>query len=295
MKQKNTPSYEIILVDDGSTDHTPVILQKLKEKYSFIKVITQQNLKQSAARNNGLDNAKGKYVMFIDSDDTVDEKMLSLLYKSIEKEKTDLSICGIQKVFSNRTEDETVSCLKNSKNYLADYLTKNQEMDVGLWNKLFKRKIIEKNQLRFENGNFFEDTIFVFKYLCNITHGISFIEEPLYFLTKREKSTTTSFNPDIEKYGLLVNQKMKDYIYRKGFQGYERYLSVHEMRIIIHLIHHHLKFNTVNKHGAVKELLSRVRLTQDTFLLPFKYQMALILLKVFPQVYEKMYLSKKSI
>ncbi|WP_379970613.1 glycosyltransferase family 2 protein [Ectobacillus sp. sgz5001026] len=292
LTKANSDLFEIIAIDDGSTDQTPVILQKYAEEYDFVTVLTQPNMKQSAARNNGLRHATGTYVMFMDSDDYAEEDMLATMHNLIEREQSDLCICGIRKVFLNRTELETRSCLMDSQDYLADFLTKHQEMDVGLWNKVFLRSIIEEHQLVFENGNFFEDTLFVFKYLCHIQKGISFIEKPLYNLVKREESTTTTYNPEIEFYASALYQKMKEYLSENQLVRYEDELSVLEVRNIIHIIHHNIKFNK-NHITKIKSLLSDINYNL-LFRLPTKYRIALLLLKLNPVFYEKMYTYKKS-
>lgn len=292
--QNNLPSIEILIINDGSTDHTVDVVNDYAMKHDFIKVINQENQKQSAARNNGLQHASGTYIMFFDSDDYLETEMISLMYGKIQQTHTDLCVCGIKKIFNNRTEIETKSCFEISKNYIANYLSHHQEMDVGLWNKLFRREIIIQNKIQFENGNFFEDTLFVFKYICNIQNGISFIDKPLYNLIKRENSTTTDYNPDIEKYALRLTAKIREYLEVKNLIQFESYLNVLELRSIMHVIHHNMKFNQINKKEKIKKLLSMVQF-RNIILLPPKYKIALIFMKTTPSLYEKIYLRNKSV
>jgi len=296
INQRNLPNIEILIVDDGSTDDTPKILEKYRQKYKFIRVITQENQKQSSARNNGLQNASGEYVMFIDSDDYLEKNMLSLMYNKIMNEQTDLCICGIRKIFTNRTEVETISCLQNSKDILADYLCMHQEMDVGLWNKIFKRSIIEKNMIFFENGNFFEDTLFVFKYLCNIEHGVSFVEMPLYNLVKRDESTTTSYSPEIEAYARKLMHKTTQYLEDLGRKNqYINQLNIMNTRSLIHIIHHNIKFNKKNNMlERINGILNDIQY-KFIFNLPFKYAVGLLILKISPTLYIWLYSSVKKI
>ncbi|MCC8015955.1 MAG: glycosyltransferase, partial [Clostridiales bacterium] len=85
---------EIICVDDGSTDNSLKILTALSEKDGRISVLRQQNLFAGAARNNGIKHAKGKYLVFWDSDDFFEAGALSALYKKCEKENADICLCG---------------------------------------------------------------------------------------------------------------------------------------------------------------------------------------------------------
>lgn len=292
--QTNRPDIEIIVVDDGSTDSTVSILNGYAKQYKYITVYHQKNQKQSVARNNGLKHASGKYIMFIDSDDFLEDNMLSLMYKAVEKEDHDLCICGIKKIFNNRIECETESCLKNSSDYLADYLTHHKEMDVGLWNKIFKRDIIEKNNIFLENGNYFEDTLFVFKYLCHVENEIVFIEKPLYNLMKRENTTTTKYTPEIEQYSRLLVKKIGIYLNEMDLNEYQIYLNTLQTRNLIHVIHHNMKFNQENKNEKIKQLISEVKLNSCKYL-PRNYKIALLAMKINRPFYEKIYLRKKGI
>lgn len=294
ISQENSPFIEVILIDDGSTDRTPLIIKSYFKKYSFIKLISQSNQKQSVARNNGLKIASGKYVMFIDSDDYLESNMLSTMYEQMKVNQTDLCVCGIRKIYNNRHETEIKSCLQNSEDEIADYLVKHQEMDVGLWNKLFKLDIILENEIQFENGNFFEDTLFVFKYLCHVKQGITFIEIPLYNLLKREESTTTTYNKNIEIYAVKLLNKLESYLLEKQLERYLPLLIVLESRLLIHIIHHNLKFNTIDKNRKIKGILQQISI-KTLLKLPIKYGISVLLLKLSPSIYEQLYLSKKGV
>ncbi|MBU8586945.1 glycosyltransferase [Priestia megaterium] len=289
--EQNFSSYEIIIVDDGSQDNTAEIVESFAREYKQIKLIKQANLKQSEARNNGLLHSCGNYVMFLDSDDYIDDSMLSKMFNKISTSKTDLCICGIKKVFNSREELELISCLRNSDNYLRDYLIRQKEMDVGLWNKIFKADIIKNNKLFFENGNFFEDTLFVFKYLCHI-NTISFIEEPLYNLRKRESSTTTQYNPEIIKYSFSLQENIEQYLKDNGLDHYIKYLVHLKMRTNIHIIHHTIKYKKGIKHNDLKQFVNQLKV-REVYNLPFKYQVAVYMLKLVPSVYIKLYQKNK--
>ena len=84
---------EIICVNDGSTDHSLDILERMSSADKRIKVISQKNGGPAKARNAGLDAAKGKYISFVDSDDFVDRTMYSVLVEKAEKEKADILVC----------------------------------------------------------------------------------------------------------------------------------------------------------------------------------------------------------
>lgn len=89
---------EIILIDDGSKDNTLNIAKSFMEKDSRIKIISQTNQKQGAARNQGMRVAKGEYIGFVDSDDWVDLDYFEKLYNSAKKYDTDIACAGYKRV-----------------------------------------------------------------------------------------------------------------------------------------------------------------------------------------------------
>ena len=89
--------YEIILVDDGSTDGSAEICDEYAEKQKTITVIHKENGGLSSARNAGLEIASGEYVMFIDADDVVHSKMLETELKVLKEENADIFICGLKR------------------------------------------------------------------------------------------------------------------------------------------------------------------------------------------------------
>ena len=101
--------FELLLVDDGSTDSSGEMCDELKRLDERIKVIHKENGGLSSARNAGIDVAKGKYLTFVDSDDYIDTHMLEVLYKNMVQEDADLSIVGVTSVYSGQEPEITPS------------------------------------------------------------------------------------------------------------------------------------------------------------------------------------------
>lgn len=151
---------EIICVNDGSTDNSLEILEKYCEQYSQIRVITKENenLGAASARNMGLDNASGDYIQVLDSDDFFDEYMIEKMLTAAIDNDAELVICSAQHF--DEEGMRTGEIMKRPQTKLApklkyfswedcpEYIF--QIVDFVTWNKLFKRDLVERGNLRFE-------------------------------------------------------------------------------------------------------------------------------------------------
>lgn len=291
--------FEIIVVDDGSVDSSVIMVKDMIAEYNNIVLLRQQNLKQSEARNNGLKHAKGKYVMFFDCDDNIESGMLKKMVKTIEG--NELAMCGIKKIFSNRIVIENKTALNNAENkreLIINYLTKNKEFDVGLWNKIFKLDVIRNNGLYFENGNFFEDSLFVLKYLCFINFDkVKFIDEAFYNLYKRNgKSTTTKFDFQIDHLAHVYVKKVCSFLKELSVSIPDEAFVAFEIRIVLHVIHHHIKYDDSWSSRLQRRKMSFVSVRTFFRALKFlnsNYRFASIVARYYPSIYIKMYLENK--
>ena len=150
--------WELILVDDGSKDNSRNICVELQNLDSRIRVISKENQGVSSTRNTALDNARGKYIAFIDSDDSVHKDYLKILLNSMENSNGQLAVCGFkERKVSSNGEVEDLSRVFCPKEIIVMEDMKDLIMDFGnsgllspLWNKLYSREIIEKNNIRFK-------------------------------------------------------------------------------------------------------------------------------------------------
>jgi len=185
---------EIILVDDGSTDNCPEMCEEWAEKDNRIKVVHKQNGGLSSARNAGMDNMHGEYVVFIDGDDYIENNMIDVMYANIMKDNYDICVCNYSFVDKNYH-------FISSSNYKNAVLTDEQIMLEFLktslfnpwyaWNKLYKCSIIKKYNFRYDEAiKWGEDYPFNYMYFKVIDKMIS-IDDALYnYLTEREGSIT---------------------------------------------------------------------------------------------------------
>lgn len=170
---------EIIVVNDGSTDHSLSICETLATQDNRIKVISQDNGGVSKARNTGLRLAKGEYVMFLDSDDYMLPDMCKIMLNVLNSKQADCVICGIQEPKGGLWCPQKNIDYSTFVDFKKDFVYQlNTELLSPCWNKIFKRQLI--TNLFNEEISFGEDLIFDLEYLDNCNR-VSFITNPLVY------------------------------------------------------------------------------------------------------------------
>jgi glycosyltransferase involved in cell wall biosynthesis len=182
--------FELILVNDGSTDSSGQICNYYLSKDSRVKVINKENGGLSSARNAGIIESIGLYISFVDSDDWIEKSMFEILYNFAIKFNVDLVACNINRVFKNK-----VKRLNKSKKditldrYLAmKNLFKNDLITFSAVNKLYKRSLFK--DLKFKEGIIYEDIDIMYQ-IIHITNTIFYTSTPLYNYRYNENSITT--------------------------------------------------------------------------------------------------------
>lgn len=181
---------EIIVIDDGSTDHTLKLLQDFhtSAKDPRLKIIHQKNQGASSARNHGINISRGEYLLFIDSDDEITKDFITDLVNTIQKPATALSATGYtyHRVKQRKTFPVAIKPLrKQGKNEtFKAYIIYSLCVDPKLYssvNKIYHADVIRKHRLHFdEKLNFAEDTKFVLDYLKYAPGDIKYVLKPAY-------------------------------------------------------------------------------------------------------------------
>jgi glycosyltransferase involved in cell wall biosynthesis len=204
-------NFELIIVNDGSIDNTEKIICKYKEVDRRIISFTQENSGPSEARNLGLKNSLGDYIIFIDSDDTVEENYFSTLVANMEHENVDFVCCGY-------TEFTINGVTKHIDFNFNENITRDNVMELictgtggVLWSKIFKKDIIKKFNLQMDKEIFMsEDLIFVLQYtsFCN---SFKSVKEYLYNYNRmNENSISSKISMEYLSNYELVWEKIED-------------------------------------------------------------------------------------
>lgn len=160
------PRIEIVMINDGSKDGSLAICEEYANRYSFIKLITQENKGLSEARNTGIRNAEGKYLLFLDSDDYLVEGTLSILIASINKEECDFFMGRCVSFYGNYENKKLEQVDYNQIKYSTpieclECLNSIDDFWFAAWLVIIRRDFLLKNNLYFKSGILHEDELWV--------------------------------------------------------------------------------------------------------------------------------------
>lgn len=250
--QQSYRRLEIIIVDDGSSDDSLRVLQDLAKTDPRIKVIHQKNMGASAARNTGIDTARGKYVLFVDSDDDVREDYLEKMVQCMESDAgIDLVVSGVCYNKLQKNESKNVYLKPYNKKYgvknRANFLLKSMIRDGRMYsviNKIFRLEIIKKWDLRFEEGrNFAEDTKFVLDYLRYAPGRVEFLLEPLYIYNFGTDTSTVKSSSTVWTNWEKSYQDLEEWVRdeNEGKLGLDTWILLFLLRARWHVSHYRAK------------------------------------------------------
>lgn len=185
---QNFKDFELILVNDGSTDSSGKICEQYKDVDQRIKVIYKENGGLSDARNFGIDIATGEYFTFIDSDDYIGENYLKYLVEMAEKYDVDISIIRSKNVYEGDAVERGTE-LENVVSYntqdALSHMCQNVKFGVSAWGKLYKRMLFD--EIRYPKGKLYEDLLTT-PYIFAKANGVVFGDTIQYFWLQRNES-----------------------------------------------------------------------------------------------------------
>lgn len=183
---------EIILIVDGPSDQSGMIADQMARETSKIRVLHQENQGVSIARNTGIRNAKGKYILFVDSDDYVERFMCEKMLSSMITNDSDMILCGFHHWYFNKDVEKSPfiegTFTKTSGFHILLELYQEQFLNMP-WNKLFKKEYITETFKK--DLSLGEDLIFNLNYMKNIT-SFTIMGDMLYHYIQDNRGTTLS-------------------------------------------------------------------------------------------------------
>lgn len=236
--------YEVILINDCSTDNTKTVCENFSKKYDYIRVYSLlENGGVSKARNKGIELANGNYIHFIDSDDTITEDTYLKLYKVINEFQYDLVTTGTNFIINNskhtkRNVKEDIYCknINEISNYFYRFTADDKERVLNVvWNKIYKKSIIIENNIEFnENINLGEDFLFNCEYIKKIKNLIE-IKDCLYnYYFNQPNNLTSKFRTDIlSRRKKIYNELVEFYKFYKIYdKKNEKFLLKYEGKMM---------------------------------------------------------------
>lgn len=265
---------EILLINDGSTDGSDLICDKLGESYENVKILHKANGGASSARNKGLDIAIGEYIMFVDSDDTINENMLMDLYGVFCEKECDIVASLLRPIKESVDQLEIVEY--NSSDALEALFTR--RIDCSQCTKLYKAKLLES--VRFPEGVANEDVVFLSKVYSKIKR-LNYVKKNYYYYRRNEVSVSHNVSncvdmyENIEKIKPIVEGKESKVL--KAFEVYQIYIMVDVCMKLFKTKSIHKYSELYNKCKAMlKHKKQRVLFGDFTVRFKLKYILALI-------------------
>lgn len=219
INQMNKYEIEIIFINDGSTDETMRVIEKYQKSCESLKVMNKKNEGQGVARNVGIEIASGDYVMFMDSDDFLENNCLDFIIEEVNK-NYDFYIFNWNYYNENYVKKNKLKEIIIEKNegekiekFIGDYIYNSYEYSYGsaVWNKVYKLSIIKENNIKFlsEREYLSEDIIFNLQYMKYI-NTLEANSLSIYNYVQSDQSFKKKFYKDcFEKY-----LKMADWLYK---------------------------------------------------------------------------------
>lgn len=233
------PDFEIICVDDGSQDRSLEILREYEERDSRISVLVQQNQYAGVARNTGMEQAKGKYLLFLDADDFFCEDMLEQAVREAEKNRTEILVFDAYRYDELSREIKTESWTALMPEFFGDGVQAAtaiadrtyQFTTPSPWNKLFLKEHIDKNVIRFQEIKRANDLLFTFAALsCAERIGI-LRQKLLYYRIGNEQSLQGSAD-DTPAVFALAAYALQDFLQsRKLWETFQT--GFHDMAVAL--------------------------------------------------------------
>lgn len=213
--------YELIFVDDGSTDQSKELIKEIITKDARIRLLEQKHQGAASARNLGLVCTKTEFVIFLDCDDWYDSTFLQVMYSEIVEQNADVVMCEFYK-YDQKSGELAIQYIGNGKKKSIEGTNKIFEIvSPSPWNKLYRTSFLIKQGLYFQNISSCNDWCFVYTSLACASR-ISVINIPLvYYRTNTKQSISSKRHLRRQNIVLAIKELKKELIKRNLFARYE--------------------------------------------------------------------------
>lgn len=284
---------EIILVNDNSNDNTLKLCKNLANNDKRIKIINNKLKGVASARNTGVENAKGDYIGFVDSDDYIEPNMYRRLYDNLNIMKADISVCGYVQIIN---QNKIPICKNNimlelgPSESLKYMINDNYNFSVCPWNKLVKRKLY--NEVYYPNGIIYDDLATTYKLIIKAKKVVYFTEE-LYNYTISDISTSRKefYNEDVKMRNVIVKKMYDDVtkIFPELQHDFINYKIVQSIAVINSMIKSDC-YEKIIYENYKEEVKSHIDDILRSTLLNIKKKVQIILLFFNFEIYKKIYI-----
>lgn len=271
---------ELILVDDGSPDSSPAICDEYAKRDSRVKVIHKENARASAARNDGMKIAQGKYIAFVDSDDWVEKDMFEKMLSTAETHDVDMVMCDITK---RGTSDVKISQPARDGFYNREQMEtelfgslimfENIEFPITISNcvLLIKKELVDKNNIRYdEDIHYCEDALMGPKLLYHCQSFYYMKGSYFYNYRTNNQSTSQTFNKNKWTHYLRINARLTEYFGKDSKFDFSRQLKINLLYFALNVLSNICASDDTDKKQKVKEIMnhSEVRKLFKGFKIP---------------------------
>lgn len=271
------PHFEVVVIDDGSTDETAKILKCYADTFQNIKIFQTEHKGVSYARNYGISLAKGKYIAFVDADDEIAPNFLEVLYRIIKEKNAQIAVCGLYHVNTSRACASVESVAEQIVSNVPEitvtdgrgFLRRMEEplryeITAVCWNKLYDKTIFMDK--KYPKGKIYEDSAMMQELLYPVKR-LAETQEKLYFYhTETCGITRSAYSKDKLDEVVYAKRRMLFFFKKKEWELY----TLARKQYCIALLKH---FYLLKKSGLGDDrILSRIRQQQNKYLKGFRWK-----------------------
>lgn len=248
---KGNITYEVLLVDDGSTDNSAAICDQIGAERENFKVFHKENEGLGYTRNFGIDHAVGDYILFVDSDDYIKSDSICELIKYMREKQLDVAWFGRSKDIRGRIEEGKEIFPRQIPDYkiltgmcLGEPLQKDT-FEIGpAWKGIYRKEFLQEHSLLFESERICLSEDYLFSaYLCLNNPRVGFWNYNIYFYCENDNSLSKSYNPTRAHKAIVLFDRMEKLINEKDLGGDSILRAYSNFIIVILLTFKHIVFN----------------------------------------------------